>query len=227
MNNAGRKTALVIDDHPLLLEGVKQLFDLDDGFELIGATTDPEEGIELARASNPDFVLLDLNMGGVNGLDVLKRMKALKIDTLVIVLTVSNAPGDMMAALRLGADGYLLKDMEPEEILEKLRSAGDGQIVLTDTVSMMLARLMREEKQGPSPSDASLTHRESEILGFISRGMSNKSIGRHLEISDGTVKVHVKNLLRKLNARSRLEAAIWAIEHGYGQRPESPDGVRN
>lgn len=221
-----RKTALVIDDHPLLLEGVKQLFDLDDGFELIGATTDPEEGIDLARGHNPDIVLLDLNMRGTHGLDVLKRMKSLEIDSLVIVLTVSNAANDMMAALRLGADGYLLKDMEPEEILEKVRSAGDGEIVLTETVSMMLTKLMREEKQGPLPTDAALTQRESEILGFITRGMSNKSIGNHLDISDGTVKVHVKNLLRKLNAKSRLEAAIWALEHGYGQRTENADHAR-
>lgn len=221
-----KKTALVIDDHPLLLEGVKQLFDLDDGFELIGATTDPEEGIDLARRCSPDIVLLDLNMGHTHGLDVLKRMKSLEIDSLVIVLTVSNAANDMMAALRLGADGYLLKDMEPEEILEKLRSAGDGEIVLTETVSMMLTKLMREEKQGPLPSDAALTQREGEILGFITQGMSNKSIGKHLDISDGTVKVHVKNLLRKLNARSRLEAAIWALEHGYGQRVESPDRIQ-
>lgn len=221
-------TALVIDDHPLLLEGVKQLFDLDDGFELIGATTDPEEGVALARRHNPDIVLLDLNMGKIHGLDVLKRIKALKIDSLVIVLTVSNAANDMLAALRLGADGYLLKDMEPEEILAQLGSAGEGKLVLTETVATMLAKLMREEKQqlAAPPSDPGLTQRESEILGFIAQGMSNKSIGRELNISDGTVKVHVKNLLRKLNAKSRLEAAIWALGHGYEHPAEATGSGR-
>lgn len=216
--SASHKTALVIDDHPLLLEGVKQLFELDPGFRLVGAATTAQEGIRLARRHNPDIILLDLNMGRTRGLDVLKQLKSLRIDSLVIVLTVSNAPEDMMEALRRGADGYLLKDMEPEEILEKLHSAGDGQIVLNETVSNILTRMMREEDRKPSVSDARLTQRELQILGLIAQGMSNKSIGNELDISDGTVKVHVKNLLRKVNAKSRLEAAVWAIEQGYGHR---------
>lgn len=212
------KTALVIDNHPLLLEGVKQLFELDKGFRLVGAATTSGEGVRLAQQYNPDIVLLDLNMGDTHGLDILKQLKSLRIDSQVIVLTVSNAPKDMMEALKQGADGYLLKDMEPEEILDKLRTAGDGELVLNEAVSSILTRMMREEDRKPSPSDADLTQREREILGLISRGMSNKSIGNELAISDGTVKVHVKNLLRKINAKSRLEAAIWAIEKGYAQR---------
>lgn len=217
MNKAAR-TALVIDNHPLLLEGVKQLFELDQGFRLIGAASSSEEGVRLARTHNPDIILLDLNMGETHGLDILKELKSLKLDSLIIVLTVSNAPTDMMEALRRGADGYLLKDMEPEEILEKLRSAGDGQIVLGEAVSMILARMMRNEGQRPTLANARLTQREGEILSLIAQGMSNKSIGHELAISDGTVKVHVKNLLRKINAKSRLEAAVWAIEQGYGHK---------
>lgn len=215
--NTDPKTALVIDNHPLLLEGVKQLFELDKGFRLVGAATTGEEGVRLAREHNPDIILLDLNMGDTDGLDILKELKSLKLDSVIIVLTVSNAPNHMMEALKRGADGYLLKDMEPEEILEKLRSAGEGQIVLNEDVSNMLTRMMRDEDQRPSLADSHLTQREGEILDLISRGMSNKSIGNELEISDGTVKVHVKNLLRKINAKSRLEAAVWAIEQGYGQ----------
>lgn len=212
------KTALVIDNHPLLLEGVKQLFELDKGFRLVGAATTSDEGVRLAQEYNPDIILLDLNMGDTHGLDILKQLKSLRIDSQVIVLTVSNAPKDMMEALKQGADGYLLKDMEPEEILDKLRTAGDGEIVLNEAVSSMLTRMMREEDRKPSPSDARLTQREREILSLITQGMSNKSIGNELQISDGTVKVHVKNLLRKINAKSRLEAAIWAIEKGYAQK---------
>lgn len=211
------KTALVIDNHPLLLEGVKQLFELDKGFRLVGAATTSDEGVRLAQKYNPDIILLDLNMGDTHGLDILKQLKSLRIDSQVIVLTVSNAPKDMMEALKQGADGYLLKDMEPEEILDKLRTAVDGEIVLNEAVSSILTRMMREEDRKPSPSDARLTQREREILGLITQGMSNKSIGNELAISDGTVKVHVKNLLRKINAKSRLEAAIWAIEKGYAQ----------
>ena len=214
---AAAKTALVIDNHPLLLEGVKQLFELDKGFRLVGAATTSKEGVRLARRYHPDIILLDLNMGDTHGLDALSQLKALELDSLVIVLTVSNVPNDMVDALKRGADGYLLKDMEPEEILEKLRSAGDGQIVVSEAVSNILTRIMRQEHQRPSLADARLTRREGEILGLIARGMSNKSISNELKISDGTVKVHVKNLLRKINARSRLEAAIWAIEQGYAR----------
>jgi two-component system, NarL family, nitrate/nitrite response regulator NarL len=144
----------------------------------------------------------------------LARLKETELDSLVIVLTVSNAEEDLVAALRGGADGYLLKDMEPEVLLAKLRSAAKGQVVLDQALAGMLAHALCEDNRARPPTNANLTEREHEILGLLAEGMSNKLIARRLDISNGTVKVHVKNLLRKLNLRSRLEAAVWAMGQG-------------
>lgn len=207
-------SVLVIDDHPLFRKGVGQLIDLDDGFRLVGEAKSGQEGIELAQKYKPDVILLDLNMKGMNGIQTLRNLKAKDLECTVVVLTVSNAGDDLVAALRAGADGYLLKDSEPEQLLPQVRNAASGQTVLDPSLSGLLANKIREDQSTPPPDNASLTKREREILTLIAAGMSNKIIARQLEISDGTVKVHVKNLLRKLNLRSRLEAAVWALGHG-------------
>lgn len=214
---------VVIDDHPLLAQGVAQLFELAAGFELVGSATGGEEGVRLVKEREPDLVLLDLNMNGIGGIEVLKRIKAGGVPSKVIVLTVSNAASDLLAALKAGADGYLLKDMEPEEILRKLCEASSREFVMSEGVTVMLAKVMKEAEHPVDREDASLTPREEEILRHIAAGHRNKVIGRMLDISDGTVKVHVKNLLRKLNVRSRLEAAIWGIGHGYARGLDDDD----
>jgi two-component system nitrate/nitrite response regulator NarL len=208
-------TVLVIDDHPLFRKGAEQLIKLDEDFELVGEAASGEEGVELTRQLNPDLVLLDLNMRGMDGISVLKELKANEHESVVIMLTVSNSEDDIVAALRCGADGYLLKDMEPEEILVKLRRAIGGQTVLDESISTLLANVLRNENRSPPPNQIEFTSREEQIVSLIAEGKSNKAIARELGISDGTVKVHVKNVLRKLNLSSRLEAAVWAFEHGY------------
>ena len=208
-------TVLVIDDHPLFRKGAEQLIKLDKNFELAGEATNGEEGVELARQLKPDLVLLDLNMRGMDGISVLKELKANRHKSVVIMLTVSNSEDDIVAALRCGADGYLLKDMEPEEILIKLRRAIGGQTVLDESISTLLANVLRNENRSPPLNQIEFTSREEQVVSLIAEGKSNKVIARELGISDGTVKVHVKNVLRKLNLSSRLEAAVWAFEHGY------------
>ncbi|GAG04545.1 unnamed protein product, partial [marine sediment metagenome] len=202
-------TVLVIDDHPLFRKGAEQLIKLDEDFELVGEAASGEEGVELTRQLNPDLVLLDLNMRGMDGISVLKELKANEHESVVIMLTVSNSEDDIVAALRCGADGYLLKDMEPEEILVKLRRAIGGQTVLDESISTLLANVLRNENRSPPPNQIEFTSREEQIVSLIAEGKSNKAIARELGISDGTVKVHVKNVLRKLNLSSRLEAAVW------------------
>jgi len=209
-----RHTILIIDDHPFFRKGVSQLIAMDPQFKLIGEAANGPEGIELSRSLKPDLLLLDLNMKGMNGIEVLKVLKNSDLDSIVIIMTVSNAQEDLVAALRSGADGYLLKDMEPEEFMSKLQRAVQGHMVLDETLTSMLANALRTEHQAPAATDSTLTDREREILTLIADGMSNKLIARELDISDGTVKVHVKHLLRKLNLNSRLEAAAWAHEHG-------------
>lgn len=206
---------IVIDDHPLFRKGVGQLLELDARFQLLGDVANGEEGVALARAKEPDLVLLDLNMKGMDGIATLKALKALDLDLKVVLLTVSDHSSDLIAAVRGGADGYLLKDMEPEEITQRLAEAMDGQIAIPERLGRALAMALRND-EGVERKErlASLTEREREILSCLAAGLPNKLIGRELDITEGTVKVHVKSLLRKMHLRSRLEAAVWAVEQG-------------
>ena len=203
---------LVIDDHPLFRKAILQLVDMTHDFEVVGEASNGHDGLEQAMKLQPDMILLDLNMKDMNGIEVLKAIKASELDSRVVMLTVSDEAGDLIAALRAGADGYLLKEMEPEDLLVKLHDAAGGQVTLTERLTRLLAHSLREDSKPKDPSQAGLTDQESRILDLIAQGKSNKLIARELNISDGTVKVHVKHLLRKLNLRSRVEAAVWAVE---------------
>ncbi|HXG29063.1 MAG TPA: two-component system response regulator NarL [Nevskiales bacterium] len=214
MSQSNRNTVLIIDDHPIFRNGISQLIEFGGDFQKIGEAASGAEGIELAKRHKPDLILLDLNMRGMNGIQTLKALKEMDLDSLVIIVTVSNAEEDLVAALRVGADGYLLKDMEPEEFMAKLRSAAAGQVILDERLTKLLAHALRGDNHTPEPSEVALTNREWEILTLIADGLCNKLIARELSISDGTVKVHVKHLLQKLNLRSRLEAAAWAHQNG-------------
>lgn len=210
----GVQTILVIDDHPLMRKGIIQLIAMEDSLRLVGEAGDGRRGLELALQWRPNLILLDLNMRGLSGLETLKAIKAADLDSRVIILTVSDSEEDVAAALRAGADGYLLKDMEPEDVLHSLKIAAQGRIALSDSVAAILADVLRHESQPRSMDSARLTEREQEILSLIAAGCSNKLIARQLKITEGTVKVHVKHLLRKLNLDSRVEAAVWAVKQG-------------
>ncbi len=203
---------LIIDDHPLFRKGVLQLVKPEPEFDVVGEASSGEDGLELAQALRPDMILLDLNMKGMNGIEVLKVIKSWDLDTRVVMLTVSDAAADLVAALRAGADGYLLKETEPEALLAKLKAAAAGQMTLSDRLAGLLARSMRQDTRPTDPDDAGLTEQERRILEHIAGGKSNKLIARELDIAESTVKVHVKHLLRKLGLRSRVEAAVWAVE---------------
>ncbi|PIX97135.1 MAG: two-component system response regulator NarL [Hydrogenophilales bacterium CG_4_9_14_3_um_filter_63_34] len=207
---------LIIDDHPLFRRGVMQLVRMAGQFEVVGEASNGQEGIEMAKSLAPDMVLLDLNMKGMSGLDVLKVMKSWDNDPRVVMLTVSDQAEDLIAALRAGADGYLLKEMDPEELVGKLKEAAAGQVTLTDRLTRLLAHSLRDDNRPKDPDQAGLTEQEGRILEQIALGKSNKLIARELDIAEGTVKVHVKHLLRKLNLRSRVEAAVWAVEKKRG-----------
>jgi two-component system nitrate/nitrite response regulator NarL len=209
--NAESCTVLLIDDHPLFRCGVAQLIAAQPDFEVVGEAASANEGVAMAASLKPDLVLMDLHMRDSSGLDALKQIKDSGLDTHVIMLTVSDAEQDFVRAVRAGAKGYLLKGSEPEEILDKLRQAARGETVFTEPLMSMLVGAMRGGTPAPPPNEECLTTRERQILRLIAAGKSNKHIARELDISDGTVKVHVKNLLRKLNLQSRLEAAVWAL----------------
>ena len=188
------------------------MVDIEGGFEVVGEASSGPEGIELALQLQPDLVLLDLNMEGMDGNKTLQELRAAGCTARVAMLTVSDQEEDLVAALRAGADGYLLKDTEPEDLLRQLRQIVDGRLVLTEGLTEHLARAMRRRDEPVPAEQPRLTPREREVLDLIASGLNNKLIARELNLSEGTVKVHVKHLLKKLGLRSRLEAALWAVE---------------
>ncbi|WP_029132618.1 two-component system response regulator NarL [Sedimenticola selenatireducens] len=207
---------MVIDDHPLFRKGLADLIGMDPGLHLVAEASSGEEGLSRAQELKPELILLDLNMKGMDGLETLKALKQTDLESYVVMLTVSDNESDVTAALRLGADGYLLKDMEPESVLEHIQIAASGRLAITDSLTELLARALREDARPRTPGEAGLTRREEEILDLIATGMSNKQIARELDIAEGTIKVHVKHLLKKLNLRTRLEAAVWCTKNSPG-----------
>lgn len=204
---------LVIDDHPLFRRGVSQLLGLQPGFSVVAEAASGQEGIALAKEHDPDLILLDLNMKGMNGIDTLRAMRDAEIDARIIILTVSNAPEDLIAAIRAGSDGYILKDNDPADMLMLICEAMNGQTAISPELTSLLASALRHETIVETRSHANLTDRESAILKCLAAGKSNKLIGRELDIMESTVKVHIRNLLKKLKFRSRVEAAVWAVEN--------------
>lgn len=203
-------SVIIIDDHALFRRGVSQMISADPAFRIIGEAASGAEGLLLVKELIPDLVLIDLNMKGMNGLQTLAHIKDAKIDSKCIVLTVSDAESDLLEALRAGADGYLLKDMEPEDLCENLKKAISGVTVLHESLTEILKNALVNPSLSRSDEEVSLTEREREILECLANGLNNKTIARKLGISDTTVKVHIKHLLSKLKLTSRLEAAVWA-----------------
>lgn len=204
-------SVMLVDDHPLLRKGLKQLLALEDELEVIAEASNGQDAIKLAAELDPDLIILDLNMQGMDGLETLKRMRDEGVTSRIVMLTVSDADEDIVKAISNGADGYLLKDTDPEVLLDQIKKALEGKMVLSEAITQVLATALRRP-QAKTPAELnSLTNREYEILHLIAKGMSNKVIARELNISDGTVKVHVKHLLKKLGLRSRVEAAVWMV----------------
>lgn len=192
------------------------------GIEVIGTAGSGEEGIELATTLQPDIILLDIKMPGMNGLDTLSRLRELENEIPVLMLSMSRDEEDLARALRDGARGYLLKDMDPDELIPALNDALTGQSVVAKELVGSLTNIIQgkpqeQDKIEPATPLSELTPREQEIIEHIAEGESNKVIARNLGISDGTVKLHVKAILRKLGVHSRVEAAVIAVEHGYRQ----------
>jgi|DewCreStandDraft_4_1066084.scaffolds.fasta_scaffold10981_4 two-component system nitrate/nitrite response regulator NarL len=218
MSTENTHTVLVVDDHPLFRKGVVQLLAMDAGIRVVGEAGNKAEALRLAAQHDPDLILLDLNLKGESGIDILAALKEEDPSRRVVMLTVSDAPEDLIGAIRAGADGYLLKDMEPEDLLGRVRAALSGTTVIGDALAGRLAAALRQEahdaSRGPKRDLRELTEREQAVLRCVADGMSNKLIARALNITEGTVKVHVKHVLKKLSFRSRVEAAVWAAEQG-------------
>ncbi len=211
---------LLIDDHALFRIGLRELLERR-GLEVVDAVGDCEVGIALVLETQPDVVLLDMRMPQMTGLEVLQILRDKGQEMPVVILTTSRVETDVIASLQRGAQGYLLKDMEPDDLIKSLNDIVAGQTVVANELTMVLARAVRGDDPAKSGSTMDLlTPREQEILCLLAEGQSNKVIARNLGISDGTVKLHVKAILRKLNVHSRVEAAVIAVEQKFCRKDE-------
>ena len=206
---------ILIDDHTLFRTGLRELLERR-GLDVVAAVGEGHEGCTLAESLKPDVILLDLRMPDMDGIAVLEMLKEQQPQTPVVMLTTSSEQRDLVKSLRLGARGYLHKDMEPEQLIESLREIMEGSTVVAPAMSGVLAKVVKGED--PSESEATrfsdLTPREFEILCHLAEGQTNKVIGRELGITDGTVKLHVRSILKKLVVQSRVEAAVLAVQEG-------------
>jgi len=206
---------ILIDDHTLFREGLVGLLSRRH-INVLAAVGTGLEGLRLATELEPDVILLDMRMPEMDGMDVLRQLRQRGFTNPVAMLTTSSDERDLVESLRSGAQGYLLKDMEPDQLVVALRDIVAGKTVVAPDLAPVLARVVQGESITPVQGSpfAKLTPRENEILVLLAEGQSNKVIARNLGISDGTVKLHVKSILRKLGVHSRVEAAVIAVEHG-------------
>lgn len=214
---------LIIDDHRLFREGLQSLLQRRN-IDVVAAVGDGNEGIKLAKELSPNVILLDMRMPIIDGISVLIQLRKRELTMPIVILTTSSNEQDLLEALKNGANGYLLKDMEPDALVTALRDINGGKTVVATHLTSVLVRFIQgdtkaTETQGPF---SELTPRENEILKLIADGQGNKLIARNLGISDGTVKLHVKAVLRKLELHSRVEAAVMYIEHYYRSKEQSP-----
>ncbi len=209
---------LVVDDHTLFRRGLTALLARDPRFQVIGDAADAGEAQRRAAELQPDLILLDNHLPGVNGVDALPALRETAPAARVLMLTVSEDERDLATALRNGASGYLLKTMEGEALANAIIRAMRGEAVVADEMTGKLVAAYRDAAATPALPPVSplaqLSPREMEILSCIARGASNKVIARELGIAETTVKIHVQHLLRKLDVASRVQAAVIASEHG-------------
>ncbi|HEX7650425.1 MAG TPA: response regulator [Noviherbaspirillum sp.] len=206
---------LLVDDHTLFRSGIRSLLQRYPEFAVVGEASDGVEGIKRAKQLQPDVVLLDLNMPGMSGLETLQLLLQDCPDVAVMMLTVSEEAEDLTAALQAGAKGYLIKNIEADFLVRAIKRAAAGESVLAESMtSKLVAQLQGGPAKAVEPSELDkLTPREKEILACLARGDSNKIIARTLDVAESTVKIHVQNILKKLNLSSRVQAAVFAVEH--------------
>lgn len=206
---------LLVDDHTLFRSGIRLLLQRTPGFEIVGEASDGLEGVKRAKQLRPDVVLMDLNMPGLSGLEAMQLIVEDLPDTAVLMLTVSEEAEDLSTALKNGARGYLLKNIEADYLTQAIKRAAAGEPVIAES---MTAKLVMQFRSGnnvsAAPEKEKLTPRERETMVCLARGESNKEIARNLDVAESTVKIHVQNILKKLNLSSRVQIAVYAVEHG-------------
>lgn len=216
---SGKLRVLLVDDHNLFRSGVRALLARQVDIDVVGEAADGLDGVKQARQLKPDIVLLDLDMPGVTGREVLRTLLEELPQTRVLMLTVSEDAEDLLETLRAGAAGYLLKNIDTEYFVDAIRRAAVGESVVSPEMTGKLVAGLKGPVAGVSQVDKGrLSVREREILVVLARGASNKEIAREFDLAESTVKIHVQNILRKLNLNSRVQAAVYAVEQGMSEK---------
>jgi len=209
----GPVRVMLVDDHAVVRQGLRTFLDLQENITVVGEARDGVEALKLVHECSPDVVLLDLIMPRMDGIETVRRMKAARPQTQIIVLTSFGDDQKVFAAIRAGATGFLLKDVSPGDLALAIHAAQRGEASLAPGIA---TKLMQEIAVGGSPTndEQSLTEREYAVLALIAQGRSNKQISEELSISEKTVKTHVSNILTKLHLEDRTQAAIYALREG-------------
>jgi len=204
---------LVADDHALFRQALRGILSTEPDLELIGEAGDGEEAVRMAAELVPDVVLMDVRMPKLAGIEAARQISTELPTTKIVMLTVSDDDSDLFEAIKAGASGYLLKEVDPAEIADAVRQIHSGQSLLSPAVASKLvsefaALSKRADEKAMRPS---LTDRELQVLTLAADGLTNRQIGRRLEISENTVKNHIRNILEKLHLHSRMEAVLYAV----------------
>lgn len=207
---------LIVDDHAVVRKGIRALLATEDDLEVIGEAVDGEEAVALYGELNPDLLLLDLIMPKVNGIEVIKKIKGDHPGAKILVLTSFAADDQVFPAIKAGALGYLLKDTEPDELINAIRQVYLGESSLSPTIARKVLEEVFHPAEKPLSPDP-LTKREVEVLQVLAKGKSNRVIADELSISETTVRTHVSNILGKLHLASRTEAALYALKEGVAK----------
>ncbi|WP_338899046.1 response regulator transcription factor [Streptomyces sp. TG1A-60] len=203
---------LLVDDHQVVRRGLRTFLEVQDDIEVVGEAADGAEGVSRAEELRPDVVLMDVKMPGMDGVDALRKLRALDNPARVLIVTSFTEQRTVVPALRAGAAGYVYKNVDPDALAGAIRSVHAGHVLLQPEVASVL--LSQEEASSGQGRGGSLTEREREVLGLIADGRSNREIARALVLSEKTVKTHVSNILMKLDLADRTQAALWAVRHG-------------
>lgn len=203
---------VIIDDHAIVRQGIKQLLELDESIKVVGEAGDGVIGLETIKQVEPDIILLDINMPNMNGLEVLRKLKEKRIHSKVLILTIHNEVEYLLKAVDIGADGYVLKDSELSILKKAIFTVNDGERYIQPSLTPLLKEGVSELKEEKGAAQE-LTKRELEVLRLIAKGLYNKEIAEQLLISEKTVKNHVSNIFKKIDVSDRTQAAIYAIKN--------------
>lgn len=207
---------LLVDDHTLIRQGIRKILEEDPGFEIVGEAGNGLEALDILEVKNPDIVIMDLMMPEMTGMDTLRRINELELETKVMILTVREERGFLFEALNLGAKAYILKSTEGEALKRAIYDVQKGGTYVHPTLASELVKDFNRPSQRFRSKEErmrNLTRREQEVLGLIAEGMNNREIANHLFISEKTVKNHVSNIFKKINVNDRTQAAIYAIKN--------------